>query len=123
MIIQKNEITNKNFMLYAAQNYINHRALDIEEFYEDLNRFKYLKKLFTKYKNSGELKERLILNHIILIFNVFKIDAAVKMCFFKTDEESYPALKTFLLYLNYIKEEEFINISCDLYVVKQLKNI
>ena len=123
MIIQKNEITNKNFNLYAAQNYINHRALDIEEFYEDLNKFKYLKKLFTKYKKTGELKERLILNHIISIFNVFKINSAIKMCFFKIDEDAYPALKTFLLYLNYIKEDDFINISCDLYVTKQLKNI
>ena len=88
-----------------------------------MNKFKYVKKLFTKYKTSGDLKERLILNHIISIYNVFNIEAATKMCFFKMDEESYPALKTFLLYLNYIQEHEFINIQCDLYVVKKLNKI
>ena len=123
MINKEDEITNKNFMLYAAQNYNNHRVLNIDEFYEDLNRFKYVKKLFTKYKSTGDLKERLILNHIISIYNVFNIEAATRMCFFKLDKESYSALKTFLLYLNYIKEHEYINISCDLYVVKKLKEI
>ena len=112
-----------NFSLYAAQQYINPRVLNVDEFYEDLNKFKYVKKLFTKYKNSGELKERLILNHIISIYNVFNIEAATKMCFFKIDEESHAALKTFLLYLNYIQEHEFINISCDLYVTKKLNQI
>jgi len=121
---KKNKKLNlNNFSLYAAQHYTNPRVLNVDEFYEDLNKFKYVKKLFTKYKTSGDLKERLILNHIISIYNVFNIEAATKMCFFKMDEESYPALKTFLLYLNYIQEHEFINIQCDLYVVKKLNKI
>ena len=119
----KKKINLNNFSLYAAQHYKNPRILDVDEFYEDLNKFKYVKKLFTKYKSSGDLRERLILNHIISIYNVFDIDAATKMCFLKMDECSHPALNTFLLYLNYIKECDFINIPCDLYVVKKLKEI
>ena len=117
------KLTLNNFSLFAAVNYNNHRVLDVDEFYEDLNKFKYVKKLFTKYKKTNELKERLILNHIISIYNVFSIKAATEMCFFKMEKESHPALKTFLLYLNYIKETDFINIPCDLYVVKKLKEI
>jgi len=123
MTKENKKLNLNNFSLYAAQHYTNPRVLNVDEFYEDLNKFKYVKKLFTKYKTSGDLKERLILNHIISIYNVFNIEAATKMCFFKMDEESYPALKTFLLYLNYIQEHEFINIQCDLYVVKKLNKI
>jgi len=122
MTKENKKLNLNNFSLYAAQHYTNPRVLNVDEFYEDLNKFKYVKKLFTKYK-TGDLKERLILNHIISIYNVFNIEAATKMCFFKMDEESYPALKTFLLYLNYIQEHEFINIQCDLYVVKKLNKI
>ena len=123
MTKENKKLNLNNFSLYAAQHYTNPRVLNVDEFYEDLNKFKYVKKLFTKYKSTGDLKERLILNHIISIYNVFNIEAATKMCFFKMDEESYPALKTFLLYLNYIQEHEFINIQCDLYVVKKLNKI
>jgi hypothetical protein len=123
MTKENKKLNLSNFSLYAAQHYTNPRVLNVDEFYEDLNKFKYVKKLFTKYKTSGELKERLILNHIISIYNVFNIEAANKMCFFKVDEESHSALKTFLLYLNYIQKHEFINISCDLYVVKKLNKI
>jgi hypothetical protein len=122
-MIPSENLNSGNFNLYAAQNYTNPRILDPDEFYEDLSRFKYLKKLFTKYKSKSELHERLISNHIISIFNVFRFEAAVNMCFFKIDELSWPALKTFLLYHNYITEEEFINIPCDLYVVKKLQNL
>ena len=116
-------LTTKNFILFAAQNYNNHRVLDVNEFYDDLLKFKYLKKLFTKYNKTGIIKERLILNHIISIFNVFNIEAAVAMCIFKLDESSYSALKAFLLYLKYIKENDLINIQPDPYVNEKLKEI
>ena len=122
-MITKKHLTSKNFMLFAAQNYINHRVLDVDEFYNDLMKFKYLKKLLTKYNKTNKLKERLILNHIIGIFNVFQIEAAVAMCFLKLDEDSYSALKTFLLYLNYIRPEDFINIETDILVEQRLKEI
>ena len=73
-MISNSHLNASNFNLYAAQNYTNPRVLDVDEFYEDLYRFKYLKKLFTKYENGKEMQERLILNHLILIYNVFRID-------------------------------------------------
>jgi hypothetical protein len=122
-IITEENLNNSNFMLYAAQNYINPRILDVNEFYEDLNRFKYLKKLLTKYADKKVLHERLISNHIISIYNVFKFEAATNMCFFRLKEESWPALKTFLIFHNYINVDQFINIPSDLYVAKKLKEI
>ena len=117
------ELTEKNFTLYAAHHYNNPRCLDVQEFYDDLSRFKYLKKLLKRYKDKGELQERLILNHIIIIHNMFNIEAGVKMCFFKIPEQYWPALKTFMLYLNYIRQEDYINIPSDLYVAKKLQQI
>ena len=123
MLLENNKLTNKNFILFSAQNYTNTRILNEKEFYDDLIRFKYLKKLFTKYEKHKILKERLILNHIISIFNVFNMEAAVQMCLFKLNKTSYPALKTFLLYLNYITENDMKDISVDLYITKKLKEI
>ena len=71
------ELTEKNFVLFAARNYINPRVLDPEEFEEDLTRFKYLKRLFSRYKDKQELQERLILNHLTVIHNVFGIQVGV----------------------------------------------
>lgn len=118
-----NELNEKNLILFAAQNYINKRILDLDEFYDDYAKFKYLKRLFTRYSINKVLQERLILNHLIKIYNVFKPEAATKICQFKIEEEQWPALKTFLLYLNYIEDHQFINISSDLYVAKKLQEI
>jgi len=122
-MISNSNLNASNFNLYAAQNYTNPRVLNVDEFYDDLYRFKYLKKLFTRYENGNGLQERLILNHLILIYNVFRIEAATNMCFFKINEKSWPALKTFILFLSYIKEEDFINIPSDLYVAKKLQQV
>lgn len=122
-MISNSNLNASNFNLYAAQNYTNPRVLNVDEFYDDLYRFKYLKKLFTRYENGNGLQERLILNHLILIYNVFKMEAATNMCFFKINEKSWPALKTFILFLSYIKEEDFINIPSDLYVAKKLQQV
>jgi hypothetical protein len=117
------KLTEKNFSLYAAKNYINPRCLDPEEFEEDLTRFKYLKRLFSRYKDKQELQERLILNHLTVIHNVFGIKAATEMCFFKIDQEVWPALKTFLLYLNLLHETDHVMIPTDLVVVKKLQKL
>ena len=77
------QIDETNFMLYAARHYNNPSCFDTLEFYEDLNRFKYIKRLFSRYDESGELKERLILNHIIILYNLFGIDATTRLLFFK----------------------------------------
>ena len=95
-------LNESNFLLYAAANYTN-TLYDTEEFYDDLNRFKYLKRLFSRYQEKGELKERLILNHIITLYNVFHHTAATRMLFYKIDERHYSILKTFLIFLQYLK--------------------
>ena len=87
--------------LYAAKSYDRPHMLQ-SEFEEDINRIKYIKRLFRKYRQTGEFKERLILNHIIILSNVFGVEAATNMLFFKIDEEDYPLLKTILIYLNYL---------------------
>lgn len=116
-------LTDDNFELYAAKHYNNPRCIDIKEFYEDLARFKYLKRLIGRYKERGELQERLILNHLITIHNVFIIEAATSMCFHKIEHTMWPTLKTFLLYLNYIPEDQFNDIPVDLNVVKVLQKL
>lgn len=92
-------ITEENFLLLAMHCYDNIQCTTIEEFQEDLKRFLYLKKLFNRYKNDGDLKERLILNHLIVLYNVFG-DMATAFLFFKIDEEFWPQLVTFLTYIN-----------------------
>lgn len=96
-------LTDSNFLLYAAKWYDNPQCFDIEEFNDDLKRFAYLKRLFGKYHEGGELKERLILNHIIILYNIFGINTT-KMLFFKIDEEYYKYLKPFLILLGYMPE-------------------
>lgn len=91
-------LNDSTFLLYAAKNYDNSSCVDIDEFHDDLNRFKYIKRLFTKYKANGDLKERLVLNHIIVLYNLFG-DAATKMLFFKL-EGQWQMLKPFLVCIN-----------------------
>jgi|TARA_B110000211_G_scaffold232519_1_gene296466 hypothetical protein len=117
------ELNNENFLLYASKHYDNKQCTEVEEFYEDLNRFKYLKRLLRRYESNGELQERLILNHLIVLFNVFSIPNAKKMVFFKTDIQSLSTLKTFLVYLNYLKEDEYVEIPLDAHIIKVLRNL
>lgn len=116
-------LTRKNFMVYAARHYNNPRILDIQEFYEDVARFKIVKRLLKRYIEKNILEERRILNEIITIHNVFLMKASTQMLFFQFDEEYFPALKTFLLYLNYITDEDYINVPVDLFIVKKLQQI
>lgn len=93
-----------NFLLYAAKHYDNNQCYDTIEFYDDLKRFKYIKRLFNRYAEEGDLKERLILNHIIVLNNVFGPEATTKMLFLKCRGlEEY--LKPFLLFLNILPEK------------------
>ena len=97
------KIDDSNFILYAAKHYDNPQCLNTEEFYDDLKRFKYLKRLFGKYDEAGELRERLIINHLIVLYNVFGIHAT-KMLFLKLDSY-YSYLKPFLVLLNYMPDK------------------
>jgi hypothetical protein len=117
------ELNNDNFELYAAKHYRNSACIDVQEFYDDISRFKYVVRLLRKYRDSGKLQERLILNHIITIYNVFEIAAANRMIFHRVDINLWPALKTFLLYLNYLPENVYQNINIDLNIAKKLKDL
>lgn len=92
-----------NFLLFAMNHYDNTQCHSLEEFDEDLKKFLYLKKLITRYKKDNDLKERLILNHIIVIYNIFGIHAT-RMLFYKIDEEYWDVLVTFLVFLNQMPE-------------------
>ena len=86
--------------------YNNPQCIDIEEFNDDLRKIKYIKRLFNQYASEGVLKERLLLNHIIIFYNVFPPKAATKILFYKIEERFWPILKTFLFYLNLLPENE-----------------
>ena len=92
-------IDNKNIILYAQTYYDNDFCIDIQEFYNDLKKIKYIKKLLKKYVEKNKLSQRLILNHLISFYNVFESNAATRMLFYKIDQEYHSALKTFLVFL------------------------
>ena len=91
-------LNRKNFEMFAAQNYTNPECLDVEEFKEDLARFKYLKRLLRRYELTGDLQERLILNHLIVIYNVFGIPSANRMIEYKIEDIHWPYIKPFLVF-------------------------
>jgi hypothetical protein len=97
------KLNEANFLLYAMHHYDNTQCYSLAEFEDDLKKFLYLKKLISRYKNNGDLKERLILNHIIVLYNLFG-DATTKMLFYKVDESCWDILVTFLVYLNKMPE-------------------
>jgi hypothetical protein len=125
------DLNDDNFLLYAIKSYTSPHCI-MSEFEGDLKRTKYLKKLFRRYKSTKELKERLILNHLILLYNVFGVDNATRILFFRIDERDYDILKTFLLYLNYMPEKVYgikgktiksSDILVDLKIAEILRNL
>lgn len=98
------DLNDDNFIMYAMKAYNSPHCI-ISEFESDLKRTKYLKRLFRRYKITKTLKERLILNHLILLYNVFGAEPATRILFFKIDESDFDVLKTFLVYLNYMPEK------------------
>lgn len=98
------KINAENFMLYAIGQYTNPQCEGMTEFEEDLSRIKYVKRLLKKYHRTGEVRPILLLNHLTILGNVFTPMGAARMLFFKLDAAQYPALKTVLLYLDYIGE-------------------
>ena len=115
------QLNDDNFLLYAAKHYYNPRCIDAEEFYEDLNRFKYVKRLVNRYLRTGTLTDRLILNHIIIILNVFGNEPGIWMLMYRVGPEGLPTLKSFLLYLKAIKENELSTIQLDQEVADKLR--
>ena len=100
-----NELTNENYLMFALLHYDNPHCIDIKEYFEDVRKLKYIKRLFNRYKEDGVIKERLILNHIISFYNVFENEAATRLLFFRVGKEYYSLLKTFLVFLNKMPEQ------------------
>lgn len=117
------ELTEKNLFLYAAKHYKNPKFADIEEFYEDLKRFKYIKRLLNRYIETDDLAYRLLLNHFIVVFNVFGIEAALEILELKLEKQHWPIVKPFLIFLSYIKNDQYIGVTMDPYVVDKLRKI
>tara|TARA_Y100001938_G_scaffold97952_1_gene134114 strand:- start:1150 stop:1509 length:360 start_codon:yes stop_codon:yes gene_type:complete len=116
-------LTEQNMLLYAAKHYYNPRFSDIEEFNEDLKRFKYIKRLVNRYLENNILSERLILNHLIILFNVFDIEPALNMLEIKLDDRQWTVVKPFLVFLKYIKNDQLVGIQMDEKVVEALRKI
>lgn len=97
------ELNENNYILFSIKYYENPQSVTMEDFESDLKRIRYVKRLLKRYKNTGELKTHLILNHLIILFNVFN-DAAVPLLFYNLEEELWPSIKSFLLFLNRLPE-------------------
>jgi len=97
------ELNESNYLLFAIKFYDNPQAVTRDDFESDLKRIRYVKRLLKRYKNSGELKVHLILNHLIVLFNVFN-DATVPLLFYNLEEELWPSIKSFLIFLKRIPE-------------------
>ena len=98
------DLNDENFSMYAMKEYNDIQCTDIEEFYDDLKKIKYIKRLFNIYKNTGQLKERLILNHLIVFYNVFPVQSGTRILFYKIEKDFWPMLKTFLIFLDRMPE-------------------
>jgi|TARA_B110000091_G_scaffold115745_1_gene124904 hypothetical protein len=117
------KITPDNVIMYAIKHYDNPHCMGEKEFEDDLKRFKYIKRLLRKYYDTGILKERLLLNHIIVLNNVFGADACATLLLFKIQDQYWPAMKAFLLFLNILREDELEHIETDVFVCKTLKEL
>jgi hypothetical protein len=124
-------LTEQNYIMFAMKHYQNPQCLNIDEFHNDLKRIKYIKRLLSRYVSSGELKERLILNHLIILYNSFGAEAT-KLLFFKIDKQYWSQLKTFLVFLHYMPEVLHLvsdvpvrstDIPLDLSIVEVLRKI
>ena len=116
------ELNEDNYILFAIKYYNNPHSTTKEEFFEDLKKFKYIKKLIKKYLNTGILKHHLILNHLIVVFNIFN-DAAIPLLFYKIDRSCWSVLKTFLIYLNRFPNKCLEEIEIDLNCLEELNKI
>ena len=118
------DLLEEDLVKFAAKHYYSPKGrIDPEEFYNDLKRFRYIKRLVNRYLETGVLSERLILNHVIVIFNVFGIYAAIRILGLKLDDEHWRVIKPFLQYLKYIRPEQLTNIDSDQNVAKRLETI
>ena len=119
------ELTSENFLLFAIKHYENPQAVTKEDFEKDLNHFKYIKRLLKRYRNTGELKAHLLLNHFIILYNIFG-EGTTAMLFFKIEEEMWEIMKTFVVFLDKLPEYPhcFIHdVEIDEYCLSELGRI
>ena len=117
------KITVDNIIMFAIKHYDNPQCEGEREFYDDMKRFKYIKRLLRKYKDTSILKERLLLNHIIILNNLFGPEACVTLLLFKIQREYWETLKSFLLFLNIIRDDELQNIKENKSVLELLEKL
>ena len=119
------ELTSENFLLFAIKHYENPQAVTKEDFEKDLNHFKYIKRLLKRYRNTGELKAHLLLNHFIILYNIFG-EGTTAMLFYKIEEEMWDIMKTFVVFLDKLPEYPkcFIHdVEIDEYCLSELGRI
>ena len=117
------KLTNDNITMFAIKHYDNPQCEGEAEFSDDMKRFKYVKRLLRKYKETDEIKERLILNHLIVIFNVFGAEAGSTLLLFKIEPEFWSILKAFMSFLNMLPEGELVEVPEDENIKKVLENL
>ena len=117
------KITSENVMMFAIKHYDNPQCESEKEFHDDMKRFKYIKRLLRKYKETGILKERLLLNHIIVLNNLFGPEACVTLLLFKIQREYWETLKSFLLFLNLMRDDELRGVNPNEGVLKVLRKL
>ena len=120
-----NELTEENFLLFSIKNYENPQAVTKEDFDKDLNHFKYIKRLLKRYKNTGVLKTHLLLNHFIILYNIFG-EATTPMLFFKIERELWSAMKSFIVFLGRFPEyphSDIHDIQVDMLCLTELYKI
>ena len=115
------EITKDNWLLFAQHHYDNPTLQKEQEFYDDIKRFKYLKRLFRKYKATINIKIRLVLNHVIVLANVFGVEAACVLLLYKVEKMYWPYLKSVLVYLDYLYPHELNDVKTDKNIDELLK--
>lgn len=125
------DLNSENILLYAVKAYDRPDML-MSEFKEDMKKFNYLKRLLKRYRKDGEMRERLVINHLVVLYNVFGVEVATRLLFYKMSKEDYTALKTYLLFLNYmpnvvrgIKGQDILSsdIPVDMQIAEVLRQI
>lgn len=119
------DLTEDTLLIFAAKHYYNPLGIDLDEFQEDLKRFKYVKRLVNRYLDGGDLPVRLIMNHLIVVFNVFGIEGGLAILNLKMDDKHIPVLKPFLIFLKTIRADDvrYTGVEQDWLVVEELRQI
>lgn len=117
------ELTEETFLLFAARHYYNPKCIDADEFFEDIKRFKYIKRLINRYFESGNLSVNLLLNHIVVVFNVFDIGPGLKLLEYKFDKKYWTVIKPIIVFLKVVPNDKYTDIAMDKTVINELRKI